>query len=111
MNERRQSPRYTPEQELEAYDMHTARYIGRFVDISEGGFLLFCPQLIDVESIWHLRILAAQDPRLRTLLSLGAECLWVRSASEANHCWAGFQIIDISSNDRIKLRTLFPNSE
>lgn len=111
MNERRQYPRYTPEQELEAYDMHTTRFLGRFVDISETGFLLFCPQLIDTESIWHLRILAADDPHLRSLLSLGAECLWVRSANEAYHCWAGFQIIDISSEDKIKLRALFANTQ
>lgn len=111
MSKRRQSPRYTPEQELDAYDLHTARYIGRFVDISEGGFLLFCPQPIDVESIWHLRILAAEDPNLRSLLSLGAECLWVRSANEANHCWAGFQIIDITTDDTAKLHSLFPNTD
>ena len=113
MIERRKNPRYTPQQELEAYDMHCARYtryIGHFVDISEGGFLLFCPQTIDVESIWHLRILPTQDSNLRPLLSLGVECLWVGSASEDNYCRAGFQFIDITTDETAKLHTLFPST-
>jgi len=107
MTDRRQNLRHTTEQELEAYDLHSARFLGRFVDISEDGFLLFCPQLIAADSIWQIRVLAAHDPRLRTLLSLGAECLWVRPADKHNHCWAGFHIIDISAEDAQTLRTLF----
>ncbi len=108
MNERRQNLRRSTEQELEAYDMHTARFIGRFVDISEDGFLLFCPQPIDVDSIWQMRILAANDQRLQTLFSLGAECLWVRAADESNHYWAGFHIIDITPEDAEKLQQFLP---
>lgn len=111
MDERRQNPRYTPAQELIAYDLHTARLLGRIVDISEHGFLLFCPQAIDADSIWHLRILAAQDPKLGALLSLGAECLWVRPANQNKHCWAGFQIIDITTEDTEKLRALFHSAQ
>ena len=40
MNERRQNLRYATEQELEAYDSNSALFIGRFVDMSEEGFLL-----------------------------------------------------------------------
>ena len=106
IDERRLNQRHTTEQELEAYDMHTARFIGRFVDISEDGFLLFCPQPVDVDSIWQMRVLAANDKRLKTLLSLGAECLWARPADESNHCWAGFHIIDIPADDAKKLHAL-----
>ncbi len=111
MNDRRQNQRYTTEQALEAYDLHSARFLGRFVDISEDGFLLFCPQPIDVDSIWQLRVLAANDTLLRSLLSFGAECLWVRAADEPNHFWAGFHIIDISSEDTETLRKLLSTTE
>lgn len=110
MDERRHSQRHTTEQELEAYDMHTARFIGRFVDLSEDGFLLFCPQPVNVDSIWQIRVLAANDQRLRTLFSFGAECLWVRTADATNHCWAGFHIIDISPEDAEKLQQFFPKT-
>lgn len=111
MNERRQNLRHSTEQELEAYDAHTTRFIGRFVDISEDGFLLFCPQTVDVESIWQVHVVAANradNQRLPTLLSLGAECLWVRTADESNHCWAGFHIIDITEEDTQRLQQLLP---
>lgn len=110
MDDRRQDPRYTPTQELAAYDLHSTRLLGRVVDISEHGFLLFCPQPIDAESIWHLHFLAAQAPHLNSVLTLGAECLWVRPANQAEHCWAGFQIIDIAPEETEKLRALFPSS-
>ncbi len=109
MSERRQNSRHTTKQELEAYDMHTARFIGRFVDISEDGFLLFCPQPVDVDSIWQMRVLAANDQQLRTLLSFGAECLWVRAADERTNYWAGFHIIDITAEDTEKLQQLLPH--
>lgn len=108
MSERRQNIRHATAHELEAYDMHTARFIGRFVDISEDGFMLFCPQPVDMDSIWQIRILAANDPQLQTLLSLGAECLWARAADESNHCWAGFHIIDITPEDAEKLQEFIP---
>lgn len=111
MNDRRQTLRYTTEQELEAYDAHSARFLGRFVDISEEGFLLFCPHTIDVDSVWQIRVLAANDPRLRSLLTFGAECLWVRPADESNHYWAGFHIIDISAEDTESLLALFASPE
>ena len=106
IDERRLNQRHTTEQELEAYDMHTARFIGRFVDISEDGFLLFCPQPVDIDSIWQIRVLAAHDQHLATLLSFGAECLWVRAANESTHCWAGFHIIDISAEYSERLQHL-----
>ena len=106
IDERRLNQRHATEIELEAYDMHTARFIGRFVDISEDGFLLFCPQPVDVDSVWQVRVLAANDQRLQTLLSFGAECLWVRAADASNHCWAGFHIIDITADDAKKLQAL-----
>lgn len=109
MSERRQNLRHTTKQELEAYDMHTSRFIGRFVDISEDGFLLFCPQPVDVESIWQLGIVTASDKDLNTLLSFGAECLWARAADESLHCWAGFHIIDITAEDAEKLQQLIPH--
>lgn len=111
MNDRRQNPRYTTDQELEAYDLHSARFLGRFVDISEDGFMLFCPQPIDVESVWQIRVLAANDPKLRSLLSFGAECLWIRPTDESNHCWVGFHIIDISPEDAQNLHALFSHLE
>lgn len=88
IDERRLNQRHATEQELEAYDMHSARFIGRFVDISEDGFLLFCPQLVDVDSVWQVRVLAANDQRLQTLLSFGAECLWVRTADAKDRSYS-----------------------
>ncbi|QEY57830.1 PilZ domain-containing protein [Pseudomonas sp. C27(2019)] len=111
MNERRHNPRHTTEQALEAYDVHSARFLGRFVDISEDGFLLFCPQNIDVDSIWQIRVLEANDQHFHSILSFGAECLWIRQADDDNHCWAGFQIIDISAQDTKKLKALFCSPE
>ena len=111
MNERRQNLRYATEQELEAYDSNSALFMGRFVDMSEEGFLLFCPIKIDVDSVWQIRVLAANDLRLRSLLTFGAECLWVRQADESKRYWAGFHIIDITDEDNEKLLSLLAPAE
>lgn len=111
MTERRSNPRYTTEQALEAYDMNSALFLGRFVDASEDGFLLFCPQAVDVDSIWQIRVLEANDLSMRSLVSFGAECLWLRPADDDNHYWAGFHIIDISAQDAKTLQTLFCSPE
>jgi hypothetical protein len=56
-------------------------------------------------------VLEANAPLLRTLLSFGAECLWVRQADDDNHYWAGFQIIDIAAKDAEILQAFFCGAE
>ena len=41
MDDRRQNSRHTPELNMELYDLHSGRRLGRIVDLSAEGLMLF----------------------------------------------------------------------
>ncbi|MCJ8169880.1 PilZ domain-containing protein [Atopomonas sediminilitoris] len=92
MDERRYQPRVAPQQPLELLDSITGKRMGRVVDISEEGLLIFSETMIEAESIWQCVLVCSED----TEVPLGVECLWSRAGGDGQHCWAGFHIIDIT---------------
>ncbi len=100
MDERRYQPRVAPQQPMELIDSSTGKRMGRVVDLSEEGLMIFSEIHIEAESIWQC-VLISQDG---AEVPLGAECLWSRSGGDQQHCWAGFHIIDISDEGNAQVQ-------
>ncbi|CAE6943625.1 MULTISPECIES: PilZ domain-containing protein [Pseudomonas] len=106
MDERRQQNRYNTELQLEVYDLHSEEYLGRVVDLSSEGFMLFCNTEIAVDSIIAGRLKCAQTIEGLSDITFGAECLWSRPGADGQHGWAGFHIIDLAEEHEATLQAL-----
>jgi hypothetical protein len=106
MDNRRSSERKTPSFEIEVFDLHSGQHLGRVVDLSSEGLMLFSEVAIEVDSVMQFRLVPAlQVPGIEAI-ELGADCLWSRPAGNYPHCWAGFLIIDISDAATAMLQNL-----
>jgi hypothetical protein len=106
MDNRREHPRHVPDFEVEVHDLNSGQRLGRLVDLSAEGFMLFSEVAIEVDSVMQFRLLPALETPGIKAIELGAECLWSRPGGDNQHCWAGFQIIDISDAEADALQVL-----
>lgn len=106
MEERRQYSRHGTELQLEVFDLHSGQRLGRVVDLSADGFMLFSdtPQMADV--LVECRLVSEQVIEGVGEIILGADCLWSRPGSDGQHCWAGFHIIDLAEDQATALEVL-----
>ena len=68
MDDRRQRSRHHTELQLEVFDYHNGECLGRVVDLSADGFMLFSETPVSADSVWDLRLRSAQPvvvPRSR----------------------------------------------
>lgn len=76
------------------------QFLGNVVNIHAEGFMLIGDVPLNEEGVYQL-IFQLSNPVLdRYRVTLGAECLWVRETGGGDQMWSGFQIIDISDEDR-----------
>lgn len=106
MDDRRQHSRHTADVTLEVHDLHSGRRLGRVVDLSADGFMLFSDDLIAADSVWECRIQAFPPLEHLSPVELGADCLWSRPGADNLHGWAGFHIIDIDDANNERLEAL-----
>lgn len=106
MDERRQQNRYSTELKLDVFDLYSGDHLGRVVDISSEGFMLFCDRVIEAESIIAGRLTCTQPIEGFSEITFGAECLWSRPGADEKHCWAGFHIIDLADEHEAILQAL-----
>ena len=98
----REYKRYSPRSSVQAIDGILGDTLGYLINISKGGFLLACQgKCPQPSAIYQLHILDADNHAPD--FHVGATCLWRDEASAANSHWCGFQIIDISPQDKVKL--------
>lgn len=106
MDERRLHSRHAADVTLEVFDVHSGRRLGRIVDLSMDGFMLFSEDLIATDSVWECRLQPCPPLDELPPVELGADCLWSRPGADNQHCWAGFHIIDIDENNSANLDAL-----
>lgn len=95
--------------DIDVIDAMTGVALGRMVNISEEGFMLFGNGKIKADHLYQLilsdeRNASNENQALR--ISLGAECLWINDSGSGDLNWAGFRIIDIGGDDLEKLSAL-----
>ncbi|CAD5107933.1 PilZ domain-containing protein [Zestomonas carbonaria] len=106
MEDRRQHSRRTTELQLEVFDLNTTQRLGRVVDLSTDGFMLFSETPPQVDSVIECCLTpAAPIDGIREVI-LGADCLWTRPAADNLHHWAGFHIIDLAEEHAEALKAL-----
>lgn len=106
MEDRRQHNRLNTELQLEVFDLHSGQRLGRVVDLSNEGFMLFSDTPLAVDALIECRIVSEQLIEGIGEVQLGADCLWSRPGADGQHSWAGFHIIDIADNQAVLLETL-----
>jgi hypothetical protein len=107
MKEQRTSPRKRVTQKIDIVDINRDEYLGNVVNISVGGFMLLCSSQPQINQLFQLRLSLPAPVDGVEYIELGAECLWCKSVSDSESCWAGFQIIDISDRDIGLIQHLF----
>ena len=78
MDDRRQHSRHTTQLNIEAFDLHSGRRLGRIVDLSEEGFMLISEVPPEADSVWECRLVLDQPLDGIHEVRVGADCLWSR---------------------------------
>lgn len=105
MEERRQHSRHGTELQLEVFDLNTDQRLGRIVDLSADGFMLFSDKPHTPDAVLQCRLVCTGDGAT-VEVRLGADCLWSRPGADGQHCWAGFHIIDLAEDQASALEAL-----
>ncbi|NQD91749.1 PilZ domain-containing protein [Pseudomonas sp. CrR25] len=106
MEERRQHCRHSTELQLEVFDLHSGQRLGRVVDLSADGFMLFSDTPQNADVLVECRLVSEQVIEGVGEITMGADCLWSRPGADGQHCWAGFHIIDLAEDQAAALEAL-----
>jgi hypothetical protein len=87
-------------------DKPTGRDIGQLVNISEDGIMIMGSESIADNSIMQLTLVFDSSSDSKPEISIGVESLWSHSSGEDAKYWTGFYIIDISEQDRERIRNM-----
>lgn len=107
MVEKRTNVRVTPPEGSTVINQMNEVEIGRLVDISASGFLLAGRQNINAGMIFQLELVLPGKKNAH--LEVGAECIW-SDLQTSGLTFAGFQIIDISTDDQETLNAIIQQS-
>ncbi|MFP6850605.1 MAG: PilZ domain-containing protein [Pseudomonas sp.] len=105
-DERRLHNRYNTGLQLEVFELHSGQRLGRVVDLSADGFMLFSDTLLTADELVECRLVSEQMIDGICEITLGADCLWSRPGANEQHCWAGFHIIDLADDQAAALDIL-----
>jgi len=105
-DERRSHSRHHAEVQLEVFELHTGQRLGRVVDLSEDGFMLFSDTPQAADELLECRLVTEHAVDGVCEVTLGADCLWSRPGADGQHCWAGFHIIDLADDQAAALAVL-----
>ena len=104
--ERRKHVRHRGDVLLEVAHATSGARLGRVVDLSEGGMMLYCPTLPIEDSIWPCLLAPATPEATEEAVHLTLDCLWTRPSSDGIGGWAGFQVIEADEDQRMRLAKL-----
>ena len=105
-DERRLHDRHSADLQLEVFDLRTGQRLGRVVDLSDDGFMLFSDTPLPADELVECRLVSEQPVEGVCEITLGADCLWSRPGADGQHCWAGFHIIDLAEDQAASLDIL-----
>ncbi len=106
MHERRRHPRQPTERQLELFERHTGRHLGRLADLSAEGFMLVSEAPLVADQVIECRLQSNEAQGDLGSIEFVADCLWSRPGADGLHCWAGFHIIDLADDQSAALQRL-----
>ena len=104
--EMRKTERFDVTGVVRIIDKPTGRDIGQLVNISEEGIMIMGSQPIEDNSIMQLSLVFGSGSDNKPDMSIGVESLWSNSSGEDAKYWTGFYIIDISEQDKQRIRAM-----
>ena len=104
--EKRSSPRLQVNERIELTDLNSNQPLGNLVNISVSGFMLLTDRSLSPNRLFQLRMQLPTPIEYVESIDFGAECLWCQEVPDSDHCWAGFQIIDISEQNSRLIQSL-----
>ncbi|MBD9485387.1 PilZ domain-containing protein [Pseudomonas sp. PDM14] len=105
-DDRRQHSRHATELSMEVFDLHSGRRLGRVVDLSADGFMLFSETPLEADAVFECRLVLVDSVNGIDEIRLGADCLWSRPGADGQHGWSGFHIIDLADDQSEALNTV-----
>lgn len=105
-DERRLHDRHSTDLDIEVFELHSHRRLGRVVDLSSDGFMLFSDTPLAADELVECRLVSEQVIEGVGEIQLVADCLWSRPGADGQHGWAGFHIIDLSEEQAAALEIL-----
>lgn len=107
MTEQRRLPRKKADDSFEIFDAVTNASLGRLINITVEGLMAYSSNIeISSGSIYQLVMPLPQPINNYDKVTFGAEVVWSSTSEDTNDTWSGFQIIDISFQDRDILEEL-----
>ena len=82
MEERRQHSRHGTEMQLEVFDLNSGQRLGRIVDLSADGFMLFSDTPHTADAVLECRLVCTSGSDAVQEVRLGADCLWSRPGAK-----------------------------
>jgi len=103
--ESRRHPRFNVDLPIKYYRIDSSiNHTGRGLNISEGGLLIYFPEEMDVSQYLRLKLFLSSGSELNTIEVL-AEVVWMKMhPGKQGDYRCGVNFIDISREDRTKLR-------
>ncbi|WJW76533.1 PilZ domain-containing protein [Thiohalobacter sp. IOR34] len=105
MNDKRKQVRTEISAEIEVRDHHSGEPVGRLVNLSPSGMMLFVGREIAPHSVYQFDLLLPGVVLETDTLTLGAESLWCQPCESGEFC-AGFHLIDIPPDQQDVLAAL-----
>lgn len=109
MTDYRKLPRKKVDEPLEVFDPVTQDRLGRLVNITVEGFMLYGGKLMEISSIHQLDMPLPRPVDGHAKVSFGAEVVWSSTLEGSNGHWSGFHIIAISDQERDVIGKLIAN--
>ena len=81
-------------------DLDTDQTIGRLLNITTDGLMLLSVIPIELEKLYRFEINLSSAIDGHSVLRLGADSLWSNPLNDDKNFWTGFQIIDISEQNK-----------
>jgi hypothetical protein len=106
-NDKRESDRRLLGQLLRVSDLQTDNVVGSLVNLSRGGFMLISKVPVEANQVSWFSLELPEPVEGHRRVSLEARCVWCQQSSFSTDYGAGFEIRQMSEDDRRRLTTLY----
>ncbi len=103
MQEQRQFPRIPVSTDVPVTDINSGRVLGRMVNLSAGGMMLFVDNRVAIHSVFQVSFYLSEGDKSGNAVKMGIESLWCAASDKPNGYWVGCHVIDMSDEDRQRL--------
>lgn len=106
MHDQRRSDRKSLDSVVPVTNAITGEQLGHIGNISAEGMMLIARSDLEEGHMFQICFALPEPSGDERAFNVGAICLWCSEASSPNTYWAGFEIMDISDDEALTLRSI-----